>query len=104
MALKKRKRKKGEREGNNEQKEEKDGGEGARGGSRGGGKADLVLGGGSALRLCSGSCWGFSRPVASGSRPWPTTEDNVRQACLVMCFLLALFVCFLFFWQWTRLG
>lgn len=52
-------------------------------------------------RLCSGlrsgSCLGFSRPVASGSRPWPTTEDNVRRVCLVMCFLLALFVCFPFF-------
>lgn len=60
-------------------------------------KADPALGRGSALGLRSGSCLGFSRLQ-------PTTEDNVRQVCLVMCFLLALFVCFPFFWQWTHLG
>lgn len=52
--------------------------------------------------LHSGSRSGFSRPAASGSRP-RTTEDNVRRICLAMCFLLVLFVCFLFFWRWTRL-
>lgn len=39
---------------------------------------------------------------ASGSRP-RTAEDNVRRVCLVMCVLRVLFVCFSFFWQWTRL-
>lgn len=71
-------------------------------------RAAPALGGGSAgavLRELSG------RFQASGLwLPAPaTTEDNVRQACLVMCLLLALFVCFpllLFFfsWQWTHLG
>lgn len=71
-------------------------------------RAAPALGGGSAgavLRELSG------RFQASGL--WlpalATTEDNVRRACLVMCLLLALFVCFplllLFFsWQWTHLG
>lgn len=64
-------------------------------GSRGRGKVDRVLGGGFVLGLYLGSCLGFFRLAVFGFRFWSIIEDNVRRVCLVMCFLLVLFVCFL---------